>query len=751
MAETKIAHRICPVCEAGCGLEVATRGREIVGIRGDDEDFFSRGHICPKGVALKDLDGDPDRLRRPLVRRGGKLEPASWQEAFAAIEAALPAIRSAYGPHAVAVYIGNPTAHNLGLAVGFGALAQALGTRNLFTAGTIDQVPKQFACGLLFGDTLTVPVPDIDRCDYLLMLGANPMVSNGSLWMVPDFKGRLREMRARGGRLVVVDPRRTETAAVADAHFFIRPGTDAHFLLALLHVLFRDGLAGPGALAAHIAGYAEIEALARKVPLAAMSAQCGISVEAIEEIAQALATTERAAVYGRFGTTTQKHGALASWLIEVVNVVAGNLDRPGGAMFAKPPAFAANTRGEPGRGPGFTPHRYEARVGGHREVMGELPLAALAGEIEVEGPERVRALVCVAGNPVLSAPNAARLDAALGKLDFMVAIDLYLSETARHADVVLPGTTALEKCHYDNFLSAFLTRNAARYSPPLFEHDADHVSEWEVMLQLSSIASGAGVQNRAGLQAMEDGIVRYLIDAAVGDPHGIVHGRSAEEIYAKLGNRRGVERILDLQLRTGPYGDGFGVKPGGLTLAAVEAAPHGGLDLGPLCPRLPEVLRTPSGKIELAPALLMNEAERLLAAPPPAPAGMLLIGRRQARSNNSWMHNLPVLAKGPFRCTLMVNPSDAVRPGLEDGGFARVRGRVGAIEAVVETSDTLMQGVVSLPHGWGHDLAGTGLALARARPGVNSNIVADDAELEPLTGTAVLNGIPVDIEPLPAL
>ncbi len=750
MAETKISHRICPVCEAGCGLEFATRGREIVGIRGDDKDFFSRGHICPKGVALKELDSDPDRLRQPLVRRHGKLEPASWQEAVAAIEAALPAIRSAHGPHAVAVYIGNPTAHNLGLAVGFGALAQALGTRNLFTAGTIDQVPKQFACGLLFGDTLTVPVPDIDRCDYLLMLGANPIVSNGSLWMVPDFKGRLREMRARGGRLVVVDPRRTETAAVADAHFFIRPGTDAHFLLALLHVLFRDGLAGPGALSAHIAGHAEIEALARKVPLAAMSAQCGIAVEAIEEMAQALATTERAAVYGRFGTTTQKHGALASWLIEVVNVVAGNLDRPGGAMFAKPPAFAANTRGEPGRGPGFTPYRYEARVGGHREVMGELPLAALAGEIEVEGAERVRALVCVAGNPALSAPNAARLDAALGKLDFMVAIDLYLSETARHADVVLPGTTALEKCHYDNFLSAFLTRNAARYSPALFEHDADHVSEWEVMLQLSSIASGAGIQNRAGLQAMEDGIVRYLIDAAVGDPHGIVHGRSAEEIYAMLGNRRGVERILDLQLRTGPYGDGFGANPDGLTLAAVEAAPHGGLDLGPLAPRLPEVLRTPSGKIELAPALLMNEAERLLAAPPAAPAGMLLIGRRQARSNNSWMHNLPVLAKGPFRCTLMVNPSDALRLGLEDGGLARVRARVGAIEAVVETSATLMPGVVSLPHGWGHDLAGTGLSLARARPGVNSNIVADDAELEPLTGTAVLNGIPVDIEPLPA-
>lgn len=748
MSELKVSNRICPVCEAGCGLQIATRGREIVSIRGDAADFFSRGHICPKGVALKDLDADPDRLRQPLVRRNGKLEPASWQEAFETIDANLPAIRKAHGAQSVAFYIGNPTAHNVALALGFGVLAEATGTRNIFTAGTVDQVPKQFVCGLMFGDTLTVPVPDIDRCDYLLMLGANPMVSNGSLWMVPDFRGRLREMQARGGRLVVIDPRRTETAAVADAHFFIRPGTDAHFLLAVLHVLFRDGLADAGDATAYVAGFDEIAALAGKVSPESMSAECGIPLDVIERIARDLAASERAAAYGRIGTTTQKHGSLASWLIDAINVVTGNLDRPGGAMFAKPPAFVPNTRGAPGKGSGFVPYRYRSRVSGYPEVNGELPVAALAEEIEEEGAERVRALICIAGNPVLSAPNAARLDRALGRLDFMVAIDIYLSETARHADVVLPGTTAFEKCHYDSFLSAFMTRNGARYSPALFDPAGGAFDEWEIMLQLAAISQGAGVQTREGLQALEDMVVRQLIAAATSDPFGAAHGLDEDEVFAKLGNRRGVERILDLQLRVGPYGDGFGRVPGGLTLAAVEAAPHSGIDLGPLEPRLPEVLRTPSGKIELAPEPMMRAAEALLAVPAGGENGLLLIGRRQARSNNSWMHNLPVLAKGPFRCTLMVHPQDAKRLSLEDGGRAIVRSPAGSIEAIVETSEELMPGVVSLPHGWGHDLPGTGLSLAGERPGVNSNILTQDSELETLTGTAILNGIPVEIEGL---
>lgn len=751
MGELKVSNRICPVCEAGCGLKVTTRGREIVSIRGDTDDFFSRGHICPKGAALKDLDADPDRLRQPLVRRNGKLEPASWQEAFEAINATLPAIREAHGAQSLAFYIGNPTAHNLALAVGFGVLANSVGTRNIFTAGTIDQIPKQFACGLLFGDTLTVPVPDIDRCDYLLMLGANPMVSNGSLWMVPDFRGRLREMQERGGRLVVIDPRRTETAAAANAHHFIRPGTDAHFLLAILHVLFRDGLADPGAAAAYVDGFDRIAALARDVSLERMSARCCIAIDVVEEIAVQLAGNERAAVYGRVGTTTQKHGSLASWLIEVINVVAGNLDRPGGAMFAKPPAFLPNTQGEPGRGAGFTPYRYRSRVSGHPEVNGELPVAALAEEIEEEGEERVRALVCIAGNPVLSAPNAARLDRALGRLDFMVAIDIYLSETARHANVVLPGTSPFEKCHYDSFLSGFMTRNGARYSPALFDQAEGEYSEWQIMLQLAAISSGAGVQSRDGLQAMEDMVVGHLISAVASSPFGVAHGLDEEEALGKLGNRRGVERILDLQLRAGPYGDGFGRVPDGLTLAAVETAPHGGIDLGPLQPRLPEVLRTPNGKIELAPELMMKATEKLLAETPAEGPDLVLIGRRQTRSNNSWMHNLSMLAKGPFRCTLMIHPRDAKRLSLENGARALVRSGAGSIEAVVEMSDELMPGVVSLPHGWGHDLSGTGLSLAGRRPGVNSNILTGDNELETLTGTAILNGIPVEIKRLAPL
>jgi anaerobic selenocysteine-containing dehydrogenase len=725
---SEVARRICPVCEAGCSLEVAHEGRSVTGIRGAKSDILSRGFICPKGAALKELDADPDRLRQPLVRRDGVLQPASWDEAFAAIRRGLMPLIEAHGRDSVATYVGNPTAHNYELALGFGVMAKALGSPYVFTAGTVDQVPKQVSSGLMFGSRMAVPVPDIDRSDYLLMLGANPIVSNGSLWMAPDFRGRLREMKARGGKLIIIDPRRSETAEVADRHHFIRPAGDAWFLMALLHVMLREGALLTPALAPHVNGFEDISALAAEVDLARASAACGIGMAEIETIARELVSTPRAAVYGRIGTTAQKYGTLTSWLIDAVNVVAGNLDVPGGAMFADPPAFG-DVYG--GNGPeGFAIHRYTARVTGHPEVLGEFPLAALAEEIEGNDEGRIRALICMAGNPVLSAPNAARLDKALGTLDFMVAIDIYLSETARHADVVLPGVSPLEKGHYDSFLSFFMTRNVARFSAPVFPLANNALSEWRIMLTLAAIVSGMGADD-ASVSALEDGV---LADIA-GPDAGLLHGRG----------HRGVEAWLDMELRRGPFGSGSDENGHGLTLDKVLAAPDG-IDLGALQPRLPGMLRTASGKVELAPQILVDEARRMLAGEAADEDQMSLIGRRQVRSNNSWMHNLPMLAKGPFRCTLMVNPADAARLNITEGGLARVRARTGMIEVQVEITDEIAPGVVSLPHGWGHDMAGAGLSVAAERPGVNSNVLTDDADLDAITGTAVLNGIPVRLE-----
>ncbi|HLK12809.1 MAG TPA: molybdopterin-dependent oxidoreductase [Candidatus Binatia bacterium] len=737
-------HRICPLCEATCGLAITTRGREVTGIRGDPDDVFSRGFLCPKGYALKQLDADPDRLRAPLVRRGGAWETVSWPEAFAEIEANLTRILGTHGRDAVAVYLGNPTAHSLALGLYAPVLLRALGSRNVFSASTVDQMPKQVAAGLVFGTALSIPVPDVDRTDYLLVLGANPFESNGSLCTAPDLPGRLRALRARGGRIVVVDPRRTRTAREASEHHFIRPGTDAYLLFAMVHVLFAERLVNLGRVAAHTNGVDAVGRLAEAFAPERVAARCGIDAAVIRRLARELAAAERAAVYGRIGTCTQEFGTLASWLVDVLNVLTGNLDRPGGAMFARPAAGAANTHGTPGRGRGVQLGRRRSRVRGLPEVFGELPVSCLAEEIETPGEGQVRALVTVAGNPVLSTPNGGRLARALDALEFMVSLDLYLNETTRHADVILPGLSPLEQSHYDVALSALAVRNAARYSPPLFAPPPGQPPEWESLLRLTAIVSGQG--RDAPLDAVDDFVMRQRVERAVRDPASPIRGREAGDVLAALGARRGPERALDFMLRGGPYGDGFGARPGGLTLAVLEAHPHG-IDLGPLEPRIPEVLRTPSGTIELAPEPLVADVARLHAALDRAAGAMVLVGRRELRSNNSWMHNLPVLMKGRARCTLHLHPGDAARLGLADGAVARVRSRVGAVEIPVELTDAVMPGVVSIPHGWGHDVPGVHLGVATRRPGVNTNLLADELALDPLSGDAVLCGIPVTVEP----
>ncbi len=728
-------YRICPLCEACCGLEVKTDGARVVAIRGAERDVFSHGYLCPKGVSLKDLHEDPDRLRTPLVKRDGVFVEASWDEAFAEIERRLLPLHREHGADAVALSIGNPAAHKVSLLAYTPRLVKALGSRNVFSASTLDQMPKQLSAGLMFGHWLSIPLPDIERCDYLLILGANPMVSNGSLWTVPDYRGKAKAMRARGGRIVVVDPRRSETAAAADEHLPIRPGGDTLLLAGIAHTLFDEGLVNLGRLAPHVNGLDEARAAVAPFPPEATAAGCDIPAETQRRLARDLAEAKRAAVYGRIGTCTTRFGTVNSWLVDLLNVLTGHLDREGGAMFAKAAAFAPNTQGKPGSGKGITTGRRQSRVSGAPEVFGELPITVLAEEIQTPGAGQVKALITIASNPVLSAPGGPRIAQALEQLDFMLSLDIYVNETTRHADVILPGLSPLEDLHFDVAFPQLSHRNHARFSGPVFNAAAGTPQEWQTILKLCALLEGRGT----GVDAAQ------LDDEAIEADVRRFAGDQTPAMLAALQPWRGPERLIDLQLRIGPYGDQFGRQPGGLNLAKVKAASTvdgGGVDLGALQPRIPEVLRTPSGKIELAPPAVLADLAHVKAEPAPA---FSLIGRRDTRSGNSWMHNLPILAKGPERCTLLVRPGDAERLGL--GKFAKVKSSVGELVARVERSADMSPGVVSLPHGWGHDLDGVKLGVARERPGVNMNALLDDTARDPLSGNAVLSGIAVHITP----
>jgi anaerobic selenocysteine-containing dehydrogenase len=746
--EARTAFRTCPLCEAGCGLEIGLAGsngsERVTRIRGDRDDVFSHGFICPKGSTLRQLHEDPDWLRRPLVKRDGTFVEVGWDEAFAEIEQRLLPLVEAHGRDAVGVYLGNPNAHSLAGLLYLRPLIRALGTTNVFSASTVDQRPKEVSSGLMFGGALTVPVPDVDRTDFLLMLGANPYASNGSLATAPDWPGRIEAMLARGGTLVVVDPRRSRTAEEATLHLAIRPGADPFLLMALVNVLAAEGLVDPGPAGEYLAGVDEVLTLAEPFSPEAVEAVVGVDAATIRGLARDLAAAPSACVYGRIGTTTALYGTLTSWLVDVLNALTGNLDRPGGAMFPKAAAGAGNTRGAPRVGRGVRIHRRQSRVRGAGETLGELPVACLAEEIDTPGEGRIRALVTVAGNPVLSTPNAGRLDAALATLDLYVAVDPYVNETTRHADVILPVPNALQKGHYDVALLQLALRNVANYSPPVLPLEEGQLDEWHILARLALVAQGMGAG--ADPAIVDDLTVRALVGAAVADETGPIAGREVDEIVALLGERTGPERLLDLMLRTGPYGDGFGARPGGLTLDVLLDHPHG-VDLGPLESRLPEVLRTPTGMVELAPEPIVADVARLRAALDAPVAGMVLVGRRDLRSNNSWMHNVEVLVKGRPRCTLHVHPDDAARLGLADGGSAEVASRTGAVTIPVEVTDAIRPGVVSIPHGWGHDLDGVELQVARRYAGVNTNLLADETLIDPVSGNAVLNGIPVEVAP----
>jgi anaerobic selenocysteine-containing dehydrogenase len=684
------------LCEATCGVAIETEGERVVSVRGDDADPFSRGYICPKAAALADLHHDPDRLRRPIVRDGASWRELGWDEALDLVAERLLDVRRRHGKHAIAVYQGNPTAHNLGLMT-FGQLAlRSLGTKQMYSATSLDQLPHMLAALQMFGNQLLMPVPDIDRCDLFICLGANPLASNGSLMTAPDMRGRLRAIQSRGGRVIVLDPRRTETAEKADRHLFVRPGTDAHLLLAMIHEIFAAGLAR---VTRPARGEAELRAAAAPWPAERAAAITGVPAAEIRELARALATTKRAVVYGRIGVCTQEHGGLAAWLCYAANAITGHLDEPGGLMFTTPAVDPVPLAARVGFDGGFA--RWRSRVSGAPEFGGELPMSVFAEEIETPGKDQVRALITSAGNPVLSAPGGPRIERALGGLDFMVSIDPYMNETTRLAHVILPPASALERSHYDAALAAVSVRNVAKYSPPVFERSADARHDWEIAI---------GLWTRLVLPRL----ARRATEAVLG--------------------RLGPESIIDAALRIGPHK---------LSLAKLRAAPHG-IDLGPLEPRLPRRLNTRDRKVELASHVYLADLPRLDRT---TPTGLVMIGRRHLRSNNSWLHNSERLVKGPPRCTLLVHPDDAAARGLANGSTARVSTASGTIELPVEVTDSMMPGVVSVPHGWGHGKAGVRLSVASRVPGASINDVIDPARIDTLSGTSALSGQPVEVTP----
>jgi anaerobic selenocysteine-containing dehydrogenase len=615
----------------------------------------------------------------------------------------------------VAVYQGNPVVHNHG-SILFGQLfLRSLGSRSRFSATSVDQLPQMLAALLMFGHQLLLPVPDIDRTDFLLILGANPLASNGSLMTAPGVEKRLKAIKARGGRIVLVDPRRTETAALADLHLAIRPGGDAMLLAAMIHTLVAEQRINPGRLAEFTNGLDVLADAVKPFAPEAVAERTGLDPRAIRELALDFAKAPSAVAYGRVGTCTQEFGGLASWLVVALNVVTGNLDRPGGAMFPRPAADLMAFADRIGQRGHFDKGR--SRVRGLPEFGGEWPVAVLAEEIETEGPGQIRALVTSSGNPVLSTPNGTRLDRALGTLDFMVSIDLYLNETTRHAHLILPPTFALERSHYDLVFHALAVRDTAKFSEPLFPAPPDARHDWQILLDLGT-----------------------RLEAARGG------GRFRPWIKRRFYSALGPDGMVALLLRRGPHGAGFLPFARGLTLRKLRRQPHG-IDLGPLQPLLPERLYTKARRIELCPAPLLDDLKRLLLALPASANGDLtLIGRRELRSNNSWMHNSKRLVKGRERCTLLMHPTDARARGLRDGQPVRVTSRAGSVRAPLELSEEMRAGVVSLPHGWGHGREGIRLRVASARPGVSLNDLTDETLVDPLSGTARLSGMSVQVE-----
>ncbi|MGX1176528.1 molybdopterin oxidoreductase family protein [Pseudomonas sp. R151218B TE3479] len=693
-------HRACHLCEAICGLTLETtetdgQGLAITSIKGDALDTFSRGHICPKAVALQDIQNDPDRLRQPMQRIGNEWHPIAWDDAFALVAARLADIQARHGQNAVAVYQGNPSVHNYGLMTHSNYFLGLLKTRSRFSATSVDQLPHHLTSHLMYGHGLLLPIPDIDHTDFMLILGGNPLASNGSIMTVPDVEKRLKAIQARGGKVVVIDPRRSETAAIADQHVFVRPGGDAALLFGLLNTLFSEGLTRDSHLP--VDGLDEVRAAVASFTAEAMSPLCAVPAAQIRQLARDFAAAPSAVCYGRMGVSTQAFGTLCHWLIQVINLVTGNLDRVGGALCTEPAVDLVATTS------GGHFNRWQSRVSGRPEYAGELPVSALAEEMLTEGEGQIRALVTVAGNPVLSTPNGRQLEQALDGLEFMVSVDLYINETTRYADLILPSTSALENDHYDTTFNLFAVRNVTRFNRAILPKPEGALHDWEIFVGLAKAFAA----------------------------------RTGKELKPTMPPAQ----MIDLGLRSGAYGD---ASPHKLSLATLFDHPHG-IDLGALKPNLAPRLKTENQRVQAAPAVILADLARFAALQAPEPDELLMIGRRHVRSNNSWMHNFHRLVKGKPRHQLLMHPDDLASRGLADGQRVTVSSRVGAIEVEVLGSLDMMKGVVSLPHGWGHARPGVQMTIASGQPGSSANDLTDDCQLDELSGNAALNGVPVKV------
>ena len=706
-------YRTCNLCEAMCGIQITVEDDKITSIKGDAEDSFSRGHICPKAIALKDLYEDPDRIRTPMEKVNGQWRELTWEEAFDKVASRIQALQAEHGNDSLGVYLGNPNVHNTGSLLMSGGVLRALKTKNKFSATSVDQLPHHIVSWKLFGHQLRIPVPDIDHTDHFLMFGANPLASNGSIMSVADVKQRLKDVRKRG-KLVVVDPRRTATAEQADAHHFIRPGSDVLVLLAMLNVLFAEGLVSTGNLAKHLDfGPMSLAQKFNDFSPERVAPLTGMSAELIRSLVRDFCAAKAPVLYGRLGVSVQEFGTLSQYLIMLFNILTGRLDSVGGLMFTKP---AVDVLAQSGRG---NMGRFHSRVRGLPEFNGELPVATLAEEISTTGEGQIKGMLLMAGNPVLSTPNGEQLDRAFKDLDLLVAIDFYINESSRHADFILPPVSPLEREHYDVIFNVLAVRNNARYAKALFPRKADARHDWEILLSLRDRLQPA--------TSAKDKLGRLLL------------------------RRAGPSGLLALLLRQGPYGGGLNLLKG-LSLSKLKKSPHG-IDLGALKPALPAALYHKDKKIHLESDFFLKDLARVEAKffnIDKAPDKFLLIGRRDVRSNNSWLHNSQRLVKGKSRCTALINPLDAQALAIAEGDMVRVSSRVGSVELAAQISDEMMAGVISIPHGWGHNLSGTQWQTAEAHAGVSVNALTDEMQIDALSGNAVLNGVPVSLEPIKA-
>lgn len=698
MSTTVIKKRACHLCEAVCGLDIHLQDDKIVAIKGDKQDPLSHGHICPKAVALQDIHNDPDRLRGPVKRDGDNWQAISWDEAFDLVVEQFAAIVAAHGNNAVGVYAGNPSVHNYGCLTHPSQFLGFIRTRNRFSATSVDQLPHQLMAYWLYGHQLMVPVPDIDRCDYFLMLGANPMASNGSIMTVPNFPKRLKALQQRGGKLCLLDPRKTETAERADEHLFIRPGSDAAFLAAIVHIIFRDDLSKPGRLVEFTDGIDQLGELFAGFSPEAVAALTGISAENTERIAAEFCAAERAVCYGRMGCSTQEFGTLCQWLTQIINILTGNMDEPGGMMLTSPAVDMIGNGSGGGLGKPGHYNKHQSRVSGLPEFGGELPAVCMTEEINTPGEGQIRAMVTISGNPVLSTPSGQHLNEALQSLDFMVSVDPYINETTQHATVILPPTSPLEHDHYDLIFNHFAVHNTSKYSAAVFDKPEGALHDWEIFTELGKrMAAKLGLEPRPGMPP---------------------------------------DQIIDLGLKMGQYD---------LDLNALKEKPEG-IDLGPLVSSMPERLATSNKRIQCVPEPMPADLERLkLALKDSSDKPMQMIGRRHVRSNNSWMHQYHRLVKGANRCTLLINPQDAQQLGLHDDAQAQVSSDAGTVSIPVEISDSMMPGVVSMPHGYGHTAANSQLSIANQNAGVSMNDLIATHLIDPVCGNAVINGVAVTI------